>query len=181
VTFRFAYFTLCEIFGWLGEPSRADRTKDFEIPLLRHEVAVLRRRNPVRRSPVADVEVAFAEVRRVSVPRRATKGYHRGRPGRLAELIGHNDPPNHRERVVKFNELLANCSIYSTALGHHRRGQPARRRGPPGRARRPRHHHALHPAHIRRMGDLVLDLARPDDPPATRLDLKPRVLFAPQT
>ncbi|MDV6277715.1 Tn3 family transposase [Rhodococcus erythropolis] len=31
-------------------------------------------------------------------------------------LIGHNDP-DHQERVIKFNELLANCAIYSTALG----------------------------------------------------------------
>ncbi|WP_236565772.1 MULTISPECIES: transposase [Nocardia] len=30
-------------------------------------------------------------------------------------LIGHNDP-DHQERVVKFNELVANCAIYSTAL-----------------------------------------------------------------
>lgn len=30
-------------------------------------------------------------------------------------LIGHNDP-DHQERVVKFNELIANCAIHSTAL-----------------------------------------------------------------
>jgi hypothetical protein len=38
---------LCRIFGWLVLLARADRTKDLEILLLRHEVAVLRRRNPV--------------------------------------------------------------------------------------------------------------------------------------
>jgi putative transposase len=37
---------LCRIFGWLVLLARADRTKDLEILLLRHEVAVLRRRNP---------------------------------------------------------------------------------------------------------------------------------------
>lgn len=31
------------------------------------------------------------------------------------KIIGHNDP-DHQERVVKFNELVANCAIYSTAL-----------------------------------------------------------------
>lgn len=31
---------------------------------------------------------------------------------------------------------------------------------------------------IRRMGDLVLNLAPPDKPPPTRLDLEARVLFA---
>lgn len=30
-------------------------------------------------------------------------------------LIGHNDP-EYQERVVKFNELVANAAIYSTAL-----------------------------------------------------------------
>ncbi|MDF2711185.1 MAG: transposase, partial [Nonomuraea muscovyensis] len=30
-------------------------------------------------------------------------------------LIGHNDP-DHQEKVIKFNELLANCVMYSTAL-----------------------------------------------------------------
>ena len=30
-------------------------------------------------------------------------------------LIGHNDP-DYQERVVKFNELIANAAIYSTAL-----------------------------------------------------------------
>src|SRR2546426_7269326 len=30
-------------------------------------------------------------------------------------LIGHNDP-DYQERVVKFNELVANAAIFSTAL-----------------------------------------------------------------
>jgi hypothetical protein len=30
------------------------------------------------------------------------------------KLIGHNDP-DHQEKVVKFNELIANCVIYSNA------------------------------------------------------------------
>nr|WP_052317013.1 Tn3 family transposase [Streptosporangium roseum] len=30
------------------------------------------------------------------------------------KLIGHNDPDYH-EKIIKFNELLANCVIYSTA------------------------------------------------------------------
>ncbi|MFI6803171.1 Tn3 family transposase [Streptosporangium canum] len=31
------------------------------------------------------------------------------------KLIGHNDP-EYQEKVIKFNELLANCVMYSTAL-----------------------------------------------------------------
>ena len=34
---------------------------------------------------------------------------------------------------------------------------------------------------IRRMGDLVLNLSPPERTPVTRLDLEPRVLFAPRT
>jgi hypothetical protein len=34
---------------------------------------------------------------------------------------------------------------------------------------------------IRRMGELVLNLTPPEQAPATRLDLEPRVLFAPRT
>ena len=56
------------------------------------------------------------------------------------ELIGHNDP-DHQEKMVKFNELLANCVDLLHRPGHHRRRQRARRRGPPGRPRRPGHHH----------------------------------------
>jgi hypothetical protein len=31
------------------------------------------------------------------------------------EVLAHNDPV-HQEMIVKFNELMANCAIYSTAL-----------------------------------------------------------------
>ncbi|WP_206069052.1 hypothetical protein [Nonomuraea composti] len=30
------------------------------------------------------------------------------------KLIGHNDP-HHHEKIIKFDELLADCFIYSTA------------------------------------------------------------------
>jgi len=59
-------------------------------------------------------------------------------------LIGHNDP-DHQELVVKFNELMANCAIYSMALditdpAYH---PPARRPGArPHPARRDPHHPA---------------------------------------
>ncbi|SBW23090.1 transposase [Candidatus Protofrankia californiensis] len=31
------------------------------------------------------------------------------------DILGHNDP-DHHEKIVKFNELIANCVIYQTAL-----------------------------------------------------------------
>ncbi|MFE0156180.1 hypothetical protein ACFWY5_54245 [Nonomuraea sp. NPDC059007] len=45
------------------------------------------------------------------------------------KLIGHNDPDYH-EKIIKFNELLTNCAIYSTAYQaltatpHHDRSRP---------------------------------------------------------
>jgi TnpA family transposase len=46
------------------------------------------------------------------------------------KLIGHNDP-EHQERVIKFNELVANCAIYSTALDITDVSTSSRPRGTP--------------------------------------------------
>ncbi|WP_405149178.1 Tn3 family transposase [Sphaerisporangium sp. NBC_01403] len=92
------------------------------------------------------------------------------------KLIGHNDP-EHQELVVKFNELMANCAIYSTALDITDAANALAAEG------HPVDHDDLatispYITHtIRRLGDLVLDLDPPDAVPATRLDLEPRALF----
>ena len=44
VTLRLAYLVVLRVFGWLALLARSDRTKDAEILLLRHQVAVLQRR-----------------------------------------------------------------------------------------------------------------------------------------
>jgi transposase InsO family protein len=44
VLFRLAYLFMLRLFGWLALLSRSDTSKDAEILVLRHEVAVLRRR-----------------------------------------------------------------------------------------------------------------------------------------
>jgi len=95
-------------------------------------------------------------------------------------LLGHNDP-EHQERVIKFNELLANCAIYSTALDITDVANQLAAEGYPVdtddlAAITPYIQHT-----IRRMGDLVLNLSPPEDAPVTRLDLEPRVLFAART
>jgi hypothetical protein len=96
------------------------------------------------------------------------------------KLIGHNDL-DHQERVVKFNELLANCAIYSTALDITDAANTLAAEGYPLERDdlatiTPYIQHT-----IRRMGDLVLNLAPPEQAPTTRLDLEPRALFVPRT
>jgi TnpA family transposase len=87
-----------------------------------------------------------------------------------AGVIGDNDP-DHMEKIVKFNELLANCVIFYNAAeltvvlnqlaaeGHPVRGEDVA---------------ALSPyatRHILRFGDYVLDLSPPASAVSTHLEL----------
>jgi len=54
VVFRFAYLSVSRMLSWLALLARTDSRKDIELLLLRHEVAILRRRNPRPRLTWAD-------------------------------------------------------------------------------------------------------------------------------
>jgi TnpA family transposase len=91
-------------------------------------------------------------------------------------LIGHNDP-DYQERVVKFNELVANAAIFSTALDITDAANALAGEGFPVDTDDLATVSPYITRTIRRFGSWVVDLTPPDRAPATRLDLEPRVLF----
>jgi len=93
------------------------------------------------------------------------------------QLISHNDP-DYQERVVKFNELVANCAIYSTALDITDAANALAGDGHPVDLDDLATISPYITRTIRRFGDWIVDLTPPEHAPATALDLEPRVLFA---
>ena len=55
------YLAFCRITAWLVLPARSNAAKDIELLVLRHEVAVLRQRNPKPRLEWADRAVFAAQ------------------------------------------------------------------------------------------------------------------------
>jgi putative transposase len=64
VSLRLLYLILIGQLGWLALLSRTSSSKDLELLVLRHEVAVLRRTNPRPRMDWADRAVFAALIRR---------------------------------------------------------------------------------------------------------------------
>ena len=63
MSLRFAYLAVLQVFGWLALLARSERTKDAEILILRHQVAVLQRQVKTRRLSWADRAVLAALAR----------------------------------------------------------------------------------------------------------------------
>ncbi|MEV3985407.1 hypothetical protein [Nonomuraea sp. NPDC049758] len=71
MTLRLFYMIFCRIVGWLTLPARGDASKDMEILVLRHELAVLRRRVRRPRLSWADRAVLSAPAQRLPQALRA--------------------------------------------------------------------------------------------------------------
>jgi Tn3 transposase DDE domain len=79
--------------------------------------------------------------------------------------------------VVKFNELVANAAIFSTALDITDAANALAGEGWPVDIDDLATVSPYITRTIRRFGNWIVDLTPPDHTPATRLDLEPRVLF----
>jgi hypothetical protein len=77
------------------------------------------------------------------------------------------------EKILKFNELLANCLIFHTAVDLMRVLNQLQREGYPIVAADVGTLSPYMTKHLRRFGDYVLDLSPPVDHPEARLELMP--------
>jgi TnpA family transposase len=89
-----------------------------------------------------------------------------------AGVISDNDPDT-MEKILKFNELLANCLIFHTAVDLMRVLNQLQREGYPIVAADVGTLSPYMTKHLRRFGDYVLDLSPPADHPEARLELMP--------
>ena len=70
VSLRLLYLIFSQLLSWLTLLPRASSSKDIELLVLRHEVAVLRRTNPRPRVDWADRALFAALIQRLPAPSR---------------------------------------------------------------------------------------------------------------
>jgi hypothetical protein len=90
VPLRLLYLIFDRLLGWLMLLGRGSASKDVELLVLRHEVAVLRRTNPSPHLDRADRAVFAALIRRLPIG--AGRTYQRVRTRRLKPQISISPP-----------------------------------------------------------------------------------------
>jgi hypothetical protein len=99
VLFRLLYLLMARLFGWLALVARSDTSKEIEILVLRHEIAVLRRQVARPKLDWADRAGIAALARLLSGHLRLHRIVTPGHPARLAPALGQGEmvlSENHR-------------------------------------------------------------------------------------
>src|SRR5829696_4933358 len=104
VSLRLLYLIFSQLLSWLTLLPRAPSSKDIELLVLRHEVAVLRRTNPKPRLDWADRALLAALIQRMPAVLRGHRlvtpatvlRWHRGRGDQEVDLPDQLRPPTRR-------------------------------------------------------------------------------------